>query len=112
MTQAPRKWLLMAALLIPAIASHAQSTDPLPPETVVVGVTGAPAATQETFTIAAAENLVVTLTDLQVPAELSNATVVVTQAGAIVGEATLAAPATTANFAMTGAVGQYTLYVF
>jgi hypothetical protein len=112
MIQVPRKWLLTAALLTPTLVGYAQSTDSLPPETVLVGATGTAAATQETFTIAAAQNLVVTLTDLQVPAELSNATVVVTQGGAIVGEATFAAPATSANFAITGAVGQYTLYVF
>jgi hypothetical protein len=112
MTQVLRKWLLMAALLGPAMTGHAQSTDPLPPQTAVVGATGTAAPTQQPFTIATAENLVVTLTDLQVPAELSNASVVVTQAGAIVGQATLAAPATTASFTITGAVGDYTLYVF
>jgi len=112
MNHAPPARLLGAALLAMAIAAHAQSTDPLPPETVLVGVPGAPAATEQRFTISTAEDLVVTLTDLQVPAALSSASVVVTQAGSIVGDASLASPATSATFPITGAIGQYVLRVF
>ena len=113
MKQLLPRWLLGAALLAPVVAGHAQSPNPLPPETVLVGVTGTPAATEESFTIATpAQDLIVTLTDLQVPAALSTATVVVTQGSSMVGNATLASPATSATFAITGALGQYTLRVF
>src|ERR1700735_3850885 len=105
------RWLPVVALSIPAMFAHAQS-DPLPPETRLVALSTAPAATEEDFTIAASQDLVVTLTDLQVPAALSTATVVVTQGATMVGNATLAAPATTASLSVSGAVGQYTLRVF
>jgi hypothetical protein len=65
-----------------------------------------------TFSIATAENLQVTLTDLQVPSALSSATIVVTQGDVVSGQATLAAPATSATFKINGAVGKYSLWVF
>jgi hypothetical protein len=105
------RWLPVVALSIPAMFAHAQS-DPLPPETRLVALSTAPAATEEDFTIAASQDLIVTLTDLQVPAALSTATVVVTQGGSMVGNATLAAPASSATLSIAGAVGQYTLRVF
>jgi hypothetical protein len=105
------RWLPVVALLIPAVFAHAQ-TDPLPAETRLVALSTAPAATEEDFTIAASQDLVVTLTDLQVPAALSTATVVVTQGGSMVGNATLAAPAASATLSIAGAVGPYTLRVF
>jgi hypothetical protein len=77
-----------------------------------VAAPNAPAATQLAFTIASAEDLQVTLTDLQIPAPLSSAEVVITQGAAVVGKAALAAPATTATLSITGAVGAYTLWVF
>jgi hypothetical protein len=106
------RWPLVVALLFSAVSAHSQTSDLLPPETRLVGLSTAPAASSENFTIAASQDLVVTLTDLQVPAALSTATVVVTQGGAMVGNATLAAPATTALLPIPGAVGQYTLRVF
>jgi hypothetical protein len=106
------RWPLAVALLICAVSAHSQTGDLLPPETRLVGLSTAPAASAEDFTIAASEDLVVTLTDLQVPAALSTATVVVTQGGKLVGNATLAAPATSASMPISGAVGQYTLRVF
>jgi hypothetical protein len=105
------KWLPSAVLLIPALVAHAQTADPLPPETRIVSSSGAAAPTEETFTIATAQDLVATLTDLQTPAALSGASVVVTQGAAIVGMATLASPATTATVTLPGAVGVYTLRV-
>ncbi len=105
------RWLLLIALLVPALFARAQ-TNPLQPETRLVGLSSAPAATEEDFTIAASQDLVVTLTDLQVPAALSTATVVVTQGGSMVGNATLAPPATSASVSIAGATGQYTLRVF
>ncbi len=68
--------LLLMASACPRWAA-AQSPDPLPPQTQLVAVTGAPAATEETFTIAAVASgstqpdLVVTFTDFQTPAPLS-----------------------------------------
>ena len=105
---------LMAAvaLLTPVLFARAQSTDLLPAETRLVSSSGAPAPTEHDFSIAVAQDLIVTLTDLQVPAALSSATVVVTQAGTLVGSATLAPPATTATVKIAGAVGQYVLRVF
>jgi hypothetical protein len=113
MNQVLPKWLLGAALIAPVLIGHAQSTDPLPPETVLVGASGTPAPTEEAFTIAApAQDLTVTLTDLAVPAAMNSATVVITQGGALVGDATIAPPATTAAVAIPGAVGEYVLRVF
>jgi hypothetical protein len=104
--------LLAVGLLVQASIAQAQTVDPLPPETRLVSAVGAPSATQESFTIAAAQDLVITLTDLQVPAALSAATVVITQAGTMVGNATFAAPSAAASVNIPAAVGQYTLYVF
>jgi hypothetical protein len=85
---------------------------PLPPTTRLVALATAPAPTESSFSISAAQDLTVTLTDLQVPAALSTATVVVTQGGTLVGDATLTPPATTAAVSVPGAMGQYTLRVF
>jgi hypothetical protein len=107
--------VLGAALMGAGIFANSQTTntDPLPPAAFVVGVTGTPAATVQAFTIAApTEDLTITLTDLQVPAALSSAAVVIVQSGAVVAQAALASPATSATAAVTGAVGDYTLYVF
>jgi hypothetical protein len=103
---------LPTALFWASAALHAQAVVPLPPETRIVAASGAPAPTQETFTIASAQDLVVTLTDLQVPAALSGASVVVTQGAATVATASLAPPATAATLNLPGATGTYTLYVF
>jgi hypothetical protein len=110
------RWLIATACLCPMWVV-AQSTDPLPPQTQLVAVSAAPAATQETFTIAAVASgstqpdLVVTFTDLQTPSSLTAASVVVTQGASIVGTTALAAAATTATLALPAAVGQYTLRV-
>ena len=81
-------------------------------ETQLVAASNAAAPTQLSFTITAAEDLVVTLTDLQIPAELASAGVVVTQAAAVVGSGQLTAPATNASVSLPAASGAYTLYVF
>ncbi len=98
-----------------AMLGIAHAADPLPAETQLVAAStaGTTSPTQPvTFTINPAEDLVVTLTDLEIPAELTSAGVVVTQAGAIVGSGQLAAPATNASVSMPAASGVYTLYVF
>jgi hypothetical protein len=105
------RWLPLAAILIPALMAHAQSTEPLPPETQIVSVSGAAAPTEETFTVATTQDLVATLTDLQTPGALSSASVVVTQGASIIGMATLAAPATSTTVSLPAAMGQYTLRV-
>jgi hypothetical protein len=94
------------------ITGVAFASDPLPATTQLVGSSSAAAPVQESFTIATAQDLVVTLTDLQVPAELVSAGVVVTQAGAIAGSGQLSAPATNASVSLPAASGLYTLYVF
>jgi len=94
------------------ICSLALAANPLPPESRFVAAPNAPAATQLAFNIASAEDLQVTLTDLKIPAPLASAQVVITQGDALVGTAALAAPATSATFAITGAVGAYTLWIF
>src|ERR1700730_14161628 len=94
------RWLPVAALMMSALAAHGQTTNPLSPETQLVGVSGAPAVAKETFTIATAEDLVATFTDLQTPAALTGASVVVTQGATIVGMATLAPPAATATLTL------------
>jgi hypothetical protein len=109
--------ILPAAALLLSAAARAQTSDPLPPETVLVTGSGAPAATEESFSIAAVASgstqpdLLVTFTDLQAPAALSAASVVVTQGATIVGTTSLAAQATTATLVLPAAVGQYTLRV-
>jgi len=108
---------LLTVLSLCLVWVGAQATDPLPPSTQLVAVTGAAAATQEGFTIASAAagstqpDLIVTFTDFQIPAALSTASVVVTQGAAIVGTVSLAAPARTATLALPAAVGQYQLRV-
>jgi hypothetical protein len=102
--------VLMAGAFFPDLVL-AQAPSLLPPQTQLVATSDAPAATEETFTIAAAEDLLVTFTDFQTPAALSTATILVTQGASIVGITTLASPATTATLALPAAVGQYTLRV-
>ena len=80
--------------------------------TQIIAASDAAPPTQESFSIATAEDLVVTLTDLQTPKALSSAGVAVTQAGAVVASTQLASPATSATASIPGAVGDYTLYVF
>lgn len=109
------RWLLAMLPLCPAWVG-AQPTDPLPPQTQLVALSRAPAATEETFTIAAAASgsqpdLLVTFTDLQTPAPLATANVVVTQGDSIVGTSAWAAPAAAATVALHAAVGQFTLRV-
>jgi hypothetical protein len=106
-----RRCLPMAVFLIAALGVHAQTTVPLIPETKLAAVTGAPSATQNTFTIATAQDLVATFTDLQTPAALTGASIVVTQGAQIAGMATMAPPATSATVSLPAATGQYTLYV-
>jgi hypothetical protein len=105
-----RRGLLAAGLCLPLWA-QAQASDPVPPTTNLVAVSGAPAPTEESFTIATAQDLTVTFTDFKIPAPLSTATVVVTQGSTLVGTATMSAPAFTASLALPGAVGAYTLRV-
>jgi hypothetical protein len=103
--------LLAAAMLMTAYGAHAQTMAPLPPESVLVAASGAPTPTQENFSIATAQDLVVTFTDLQVPGAFTSANVVVTQGAGVVGTVALAPPATTASLSLPGAVGAYTLSV-
>jgi hypothetical protein len=95
-----------------ACSGWAAATAPLPPESQLVAATGAASTTSQSFTVASAEDLVVTLTDLQVPAALASATVAVTRGDALVGSATLATPATSTTLSIPQAVGAYTLWVF
>jgi hypothetical protein len=94
------------------IGIEAQAADLIPAETRIVSLPGAPAPKEISFNIAAAQDLVVTLTDLATPAALNSATVVVTQADAVSGSASFAAPATSATVQLPGAKGDYTLRVF
>ncbi|HEY0748174.1 MAG TPA: hypothetical protein VGD63_15845 [Steroidobacteraceae bacterium] len=106
-------WKRMALVaLCSCSALSAYAADPIPPETQMVAASNAAPPVQETFTISTAEDLIVTLTDLQIPAEMVSAGVVVTQGSTTVATAQLAAPATSATLTITGAVGVYTLYVF
>lgn len=101
------------ALTGASLAARGQTVDVLPPSTRLVAANGAPSVTEEQFTIPApAQDLTVTLTDLQVPAALGSATVVITQGSSIVGSAGLAPPANSATVSIPGAAGQYTLRVF
>jgi hypothetical protein len=104
-----------ALALCCAAVGVAQAQDPLPAQTQFVASSTAAVtspAQPVTFTISPAQDLVVTLTDLQIPAELTSAGVVVTQAGAIVGSGQLNSPATNASVSLPAASGVYTLTVF
>lgn len=113
MIPTPAKVLIALSLCCAmfGVASAAGLTAPLT-ETQIVAASGAAAPTQQAFTISTSEDLVVTLTDLQIPSELASAGVVVTQNGAVVASTQLTAPATVATANMTAASGDYTIYVF
>jgi hypothetical protein len=112
MIRMPSKGVVACALFCCMLLGVAHATDPLPPETRLAAATGAAPPTEMSFNIPSAQDLVVTLTDLQVPAALVSAGVVVTQGAAIAGSAQLAAPATSATISLPAANGDYTLYVF
>jgi len=112
MIRMPAKGLVAFAIFYCVLLSAAHATDPLPPETRLVAATSAATPTELSFNIPGAQDLVVTLTDLQVPAALVSAGVVVTQGAAIAGSAKLAAPATSATISLPAANGDYALYVF
>jgi len=118
MIQLPAKGLGALALSVCALFGIAHAADPLPASTQLVAAAGAAPPTQVSFSIpaatppATAQDLVVTLTDLQTPAAVVSAGVVVTQAGAIAASAQLAPPATSATASLPAASGDYTLYVF
>jgi hypothetical protein len=107
----PAKAVVAFAIFYGVLLSVAHATDPLPAETRMVASANAPAPTQTSFNIPAAQDLVVTFTDLQVPGALVSASVVVTQGTTIAAMAQLAAPATTATASLPAANGDYTLYV-
>lgn len=104
--------LAAAILTACACSGWAAATVPIPPESRLVAATGAATTTSQAFTVASAEDLVVTLTDLKVPAPLASATVAVTQGDALVGSATFATPATSTALSIPQAAGAYTLWVF
>jgi hypothetical protein len=112
MTQLPAKGIGVLGILLCALFSIAHAADPLPAATQLVAASGAAPPTQLSFSIASTEDLVVTLTDLQIPAPLVSAGIVVTQAGAIAASTQLAAPAASATASLPAANGNYTLYVF
>ena len=115
MIQIPAKGFVAFAICC-CVLGVAHAADPLPAATQLVAAGTAATPTQRTFTITAAAtpapDLVVTLTDLQIPAELASAGVVVTQAGAIAGSAQLTAPALNASISLPAASGDFTIDVF
>jgi hypothetical protein len=111
MIQMPAKGFVAFAICY-CVLGVAHATDPLPAETRLAAASGAATTTQLSFNIPAAQDLTVTFTDLQIPAALISAGVVITQGAAIAGMAQLAAPATSATVSLPAATGDYTLYVF
>jgi hypothetical protein len=111
----PAKGLAVLATCC-AMFGAARAAAPLPAQTQIVAASTAAAPTQRSFTIASTTtpppDLVVTLTDLQIPSELTSAGIVVTQAGAIAGSAQLTAPATIATVSLPAASGDFTIAVF
>jgi hypothetical protein len=112
MFQLPAKGFVAFAICYCALLGVAHATDPLPAETRLVAAAGSPTTTQLSFNIPTAQDLVVTLTDLQVPAAMASANVVIAQGAALAGTAQMAAPATTATVALPAATGDYTMFVF
>ncbi len=111
MRQMAARRLAAFAISCCVLLGAAHAADPLPAKTRIVAAANAGAPNMLPFNIAAAEDLVVTLTDIKVPAALVSAGVVVTQGDVIAGSAKLAPPATTATFNIPAASGDYTLYV-
>jgi hypothetical protein len=112
MFQLPAKGFVAFVICYCALLGVAHATDPLPAETRLVAAPGSPTTTQLSFNIPTAQDLVVTLTDLQIPAAMASASVVITQGAALAGTAQLAAPATSATVALPAATGDYTMFVF
>jgi len=112
MFQFPAKGFLAFAIFCCLPLGVAYAADPLPAETRLVAAPGSPTSTQLSFNIPTAQDLVVTLTDLQIPAAMVSASVVVAQGAALAGTAQLASPATSATVSLPGATGDYTLFVF
>jgi hypothetical protein len=112
MFQLPAKGFLAFAIFCCLPLGVAYAADPLPAETRLVAAPGSPTSTQLSFNIPTAQDLVVTLTDLQIPAAMVSASVVVAQGAALAGTAQLASPATSATVSLPGATGDYTLFVF
>jgi hypothetical protein len=88
------------------------AADPLPATTQVVAAATAAAPSQLTFSIPTSQDLVVTLTDLQIPSPLASAGIAIAQNGAIAASALLASPAVSATASLPAASGSYTMYVF
>jgi hypothetical protein len=112
MFQLPAKGFLAFVIFYCLPLGVAYAADPLPAETRLVAAPGSPTSTQLSFTIPTAQDLVVTLTDLQIPAALVSAGVVISQGAALAGSAQLAAPASSATVSLPAATGDYTLFVF
>src|SRR5580704_13263662 len=111
MIQMPAKGFVAFAICY-CVLGVAHAADPLPAETRLVSASGAATTTQLSFNIPAAQDLTVTFTDLQIPAALVSAGVVIAQGAAIAGSAQLAAPATSATVSLPAAAGDYSLFVF
>ena len=90
MKHMPARRLAALAISCFALLGVAHADDPLPARTRIVAAANAGTPTVLLFNIATSEDLVVTLTDIQVPAALVSAGVVVTQGDAIAGSAKLA----------------------
>ena len=104
-----------AVLALCAMIGVAHAADPLPMQTQLAAAANAAVTSPiqpVTFTISPAEDLTVTLTDLQIPAALSSAGVVVTQAGVLVGSGLLSNAVATTSFSLPAASGVYSLSVF
>jgi hypothetical protein len=112
MFQLPAKGFVAFAICYCTLLGVAHATDPLPAETRLVAAPGSPTTTQLSFNIPTAQDLVVTLTDLQIPAAMVSASVVIAQGAALAGTAQLASPATSATVSLPAATGDYTLFVF
>jgi hypothetical protein len=112
MIHVPAKGFVAFVLCCCALLGVAHAADPLPAETRLVAAPGSPTTTQLSFNIPTAQDLVVTLTDLQIPAAMTSATVVIAQGAALAGTAQLAAPAASAAVPLPAATGNYTMFVF
>lgn len=118
----PAKGLVAFAISCCALVGVARADDPLPAKTQLVAASTAALTAYGTadgkpliFSIATTQDLVVTLNFVAAGAGYGSpvsAGAVVTQAGAVAASALVAAPATSATAPLSGASGDYTLYVF
>jgi hypothetical protein len=107
MRNSSAKLVLNAMWVFATVFAGASRADVLLDTTALVGLPGAAAPSEYSFSVTTAQAMTLTLTDLKTPAAFGSLEVAVTLGDALVGTATLASP----TLAIPAAAGNYTLHV-